>query len=285
MNLFDGTNVSSIRKSLSKAFELPAKQLPNLINSYLLLNIPSWSSGNLSLQNFFDDCRTNKILINVPTPLFDRVIFFHKTSLVDNGVFLREKGVIDLDEMLFASSPLSDYLKKKGVEFFVKNKTPFVRINGKTHFLVDMPCIRTKSSKTRIANRLIKKDLNLEGITGFLFLNDAKDNTTYQQINNAPEFLIDLDCCIGGVVDEWRSASKRAILKCEVDIESWYRDGDRYEQDNELEKSYEIAQEGFLCLAEAYAKQYSPNIRFRSDGYYPFIAHGVGIPPARITII
>lgn len=282
MKLFDGTNLSSIAKSLSKAFGVPAKQVPNLIKSYLLLNMQSWGGGNLSLQDFFEDCKKSRVLINTPTPQFDRVIFFHKTSLIDKGVFLREKGLLDLDEMLRVSSPLSEYLKKKGVEFFIKDKIPFICINGIMQPLEDLPCTKTESSKRRIVNRLTKKDLNLEGITGFLFLCDMKNNTTYQRIDNTPEFLLDLDGCIDGIVDEWRSISSPAILQCEVDIESWFRPGDIGEQENNFEKSYEIAQQGFLCLAEVYGQQYIPRIKFRPDDYYPFIAHGFGVPPDRI---
>ena len=283
MKLFDGTNISSIIKSLSKILGLTPKQLPDLINSYLLLNIPKYLSGNLFLQDFFEYCKKGNIPINTSVLQFDRVIFFHKTSFIDNGAFLREKGLIDLDKLLFISSPLSEYLKRKGVEFFAEDKNTFIHINGKTQLLNNLPCNKTKSSKLRIIARLTKSDtINLEGITGFLFLCHAKNDTIYQRINNAPEFLCDLDDCIDGIADEWKRTSIPVILKCEVDIEFWFTPTDWQEHKNKSEKSYEIAEKGFLFLAEAYGNQYIPNTNLLRDDYYPFVAHSIGIPPTRI---
>ncbi len=287
MKVFDGTNLYSTIKSLSKAFDICPLQLTREVKFYLLLNMPDWSDGYLSLQGFFEHCEKDKISINTSNLQFDSVIFFHKTSFIDNGIFLQKKGLLDLDELLLNPSPLSKYLKEKGVKFFAKDKSHFININGKIQLVKDLSCNKIESVKPRIAARLTKpKSMNLEGITGFLFLDHAINDFTYQRIGNAPEFLCDLDDCIGGgIADEWKNISKPAILKCEVNIESWYRPKDIYEKENKYEKSYEIAQEGFRYLAEAYVRKLGFKTEFRLSEYYPFVAHGVGVPPAKITII
>ncbi len=283
MKLFDGTNLYGIIKSLSKAFDICPTQLIKEIKIYLLLNRTNLVSGNLSLQDFFKHCKKGNIPINTLKFEFDRVVFFHITSLIDNGIFLKEKGILDLDELLLNPSPLSEYLKRKSVEFFIKDNTPFIKVNGKIQKLNDLFCNKIKSVKPRINGRLTKPiSMNLEGITGFLFLDHAKNDPIYQRIKMAPEFLRDLDDCIGGIADEWKKISRPVILKCEVDLKSWHHPDDRFEVENELEKSYKIAEEGFLCLAKIYGKQHSPNMGFRSNDYYPFIAHGIGVPPSRI---
>jgi hypothetical protein len=113
-------------------------------------------------------------------------------------------------------------------------------------------------------------------------LQDAKNNATYQRINYVPEFLLDLNDCVEGISNDWQNASKQVILKCEVDIESWCRPGDYYEQESGLEKSIEIATEGFLFLAEAFARQFFFNTSLRPSDYYPFLAHGTGLTANRI---
>lgn len=283
MSCFDGTNLSSIKKSLSKTFEISITQLNNQINLYIYDNRFRLQSGNISLQEFFEHCKNKKKFRQAPKPLFERVIFFHKTSLIDNGVFLRKKGLVDLDKLLVAPSPLSMYLKTKGIEFLIENKIPFIITNNKKQSLKDFFHGKPKLSHERIIERLTEHDaIKLEGISGFLFLNDLKSNTTYQRINNVPEFLCDLSDYISGIDNEWEKASKPVILKCEVDIGKWHPPGDHYEKSTKMKKSYEIAQEGFLYLAEKCAKDFGFNINFRSNDYFPFISHGVGIKPARI---
>lgn len=283
IKVFDGTTLLSIARSLSNCLELPPKQLLGEIKLYIIRKMPKLELGYFPLHDFLEHCKTRNISIDVSIIQFDKVIFFHKTSIIDNGAFLREKGLLDLNEMLLKFSPLSEYLRSKGVEFFTEDNTIFISINGIPQQLKDIDSIKTKSSKRRIVERLTKrKTIKLEGITGYLFLSDLKNDAAYDRITYASEFLNDLDDCIDGVVAEWRKNSTPTILKCEVDIEFWYRDGDAYEQDNKFEKSYEIAKEGFLCLAEAFAKKYRPGVGFRSHSYYPFITHGVGLSPTNI---
>lgn len=286
MKIFDGTNLYSVIKSLSKAFNLHSSQLIKEVKRYSFLNIPNLINGNLSLQGFFDHCEEDDIPIKTSNLQFDRVTFFHITSHIDNGAFLQEKGLLDLDELLLNPSPLSQYLKKKDVRFFIKDKSPFVSINGKVQQLKDLPCNKAEWVKPRITARLTKfKSMDLEGITGFLFLDCLENDNIYRRIRNVPEFLYDLDDCIGGIADEWKNISKPVILKCEVDIETWHQPKDIYKKENKHEKSYGIAREGFLYLAEVCAEKLGINRMFRSGNYYPFIAHGIGIPPARVTVI
>jgi hypothetical protein len=279
MKIFDGTKPSSVIKSLSKVLELSPEQLPDLISNCVLLDI---HNKNLCLQDFFTYCQDSNIILKTTDLHFDRVMFFHKTSFIDNGAFIREKGLRDLDELLIHPSPLKEYLNKKGVEFFFdENEILSININGEKQKLKDLSCTKMKYPKPRIVARLTKFQTQpLEGITGFLFLEDEKNaNAYHQRINKNFEFLEDLEDCIGGIADEWRNLSKPAILKCKVDIESWHKPTDIFEEENELEKSYEIADQGFRFLAEAY--QYFPG-DLRDHNYYPHIAHGVGIPPNRI---
>ena len=284
IKVFDGTDLLSVTKSLSLVLDISPEKLSDLVNEYLICNMPNLKSSNLSLQHFCEYYKDSNIFTNTPPFYFDKVIFFHKTSFIDNGVFLREKGLLDLDRLLIISSPLSEYLKQRGVEFFFENEIPFINVKGKTILLKDLPCARIESSKTRIIARLTKSiSIPLEGISGFLFLQDAKDDYTYQRINHIPEFLKDLNDCINGIGDDWQKTSKQAILKCEVDIETWSRPGDLYEQENKFEKSNELAEQGFVFLVEEYGKQYFSHICFRSSDYYPFLVHGTIVQPNQIV--
>lgn len=284
--VFDGTNLPSVEKSLSMIFHMSPEKLRDLVNYYLICNMPDLNSKNLSLRHFYEYCKESNIFINISSLYFDKVMFFHKTSFIDNGVFLREKGLLDLDRLLVISSPLSEYLKQQDVEFFFKNEVPFVNIKGQIMLLKDLPCSKIKSSKTRIVARLTKNtDIPLEGVSGFLFFQDARDDSIYQRINNIPEFLSDLNDCIPGIGSDWQKNSKQVILKCKVEIESWSRPGDHYEQEDRFEKSNELAEQGFLFLAETYGKQYYSDIKFRTSDYYPFLTHGTILPPNRIEVL
>ena len=152
--------------------------------------------------------------------------------------------------------------------------------------LMDLPCNKIISSKRRIISRLIKTtDYPLEGITGFLFLEDALINPTYQYINHAPEFLIDLDNCISGILKEWQNSSEQLIVKCEADLTSWYCPGDNKQEESPSKKSYKIGIEAFDYLAKLYGKNYRFSLGKKSPDYYPFISYGNGIPAEKIIEI
>jgi hypothetical protein len=284
MKIFDGTDFNSIKKSLSKALGLTSQQLINEIKLYIVFNRYELLGGvDCSLQNFINHCKGSGFSLDVSNIEFDKVTFFHITSLVDNGTFIREKGLRDLDELLFRPSPLHDYLKEKGIEFFIKNNFPFISINGTTQSLKNLSCNKG-ANKSRIIARFTKsKSIDMEGIGGFLFLEHARTNSAYQRIKKAPEFLCDLHDCFGrNLADEWKNTSQSVILKCEVDIQSWYCLGDDYKQDDKLEKSYKIAEQGFFFLIDVCAEKRNIETKFSSEDYYLFVAHGIGIPADRI---
>lgn len=284
MKIFDGTDFNSIKKSLAKALGLTSKQLLTEIKLYIFLNRHELLRGfNCSLQNFINHCSGSGFFLDASKIEFDKVIFFHITSLVDNGAFIREKGLRDLDELLLGPSPLHNYLKEKGIEFFIKNNIPFISINGTTQSLKNLSCNKG-ANKSRITARFTKsKSIDMEGITGFLFLEHARTNSAYQRIKKAPEFLCDLHECFGrDLADEWKNTSKPVILKCEVDIQSLYFPGDDYKQDDKLKKSCKVAEQGFFFLMDVCAEKLNIETKFSSETYYPFVAHEIGIPADRI---
>lgn len=291
MKVFDGTNLLSITKSFIKILEFSPNQFIGELKLYIVRNLLDLKNATSHLEKFLDQCNTSKSkLISLNNLQIDRVMFFHKTSLIDNGEFIKTNGLLDLDNLLISESPLSKYLKDKGIEFFYKEKVPWIQINGRSQPLKDLECNKVRSYKPRIVARLTKPSTqiakNTEGITGYIFLDDAINDQTYQHIYKVPEFLVDLDYCTGlSIADNWKNSSTPVILKCEVDIESWYTPKDLLEKFSSYEKSYQILTQGFSYLLENYAKRFFTNTNLYDKGFYSFISYGSGIPSNRIKEI
>ncbi len=281
MILFDGTDKNSLEKSLAGYLQLEVDDFINLATEYFCLNASRFSE--ITLRGFSDYWKNNQLLIDFGTLKFDNVIFFHKTSVIDNGRFIRNYGLLPFNDIIFKTSPLNDYLGTKGIEFYILNEIPWINNNGNSNIVRKNNL--TTDPREKAQNTIYVRLMNLEdvGIGGYLLLPLALRDHSYDHIKDVPEFLYFLDNWFPGISNDWKKRSIPYIVKCEVNIGLVDMIDDNSQQVNIHEASLRIAEDGFLCLAEFWASEFiNSDIHLVTPWWYPFIRKNIIIPPEKI---
>lgn len=276
--LFDGTNPCTIQLSIANALQMNIDEFVRSFVDFYTSNIDCLDE--LPSDSFFKYLKDTDKGIESDRIRIDKVFLFHKTSVIDGGKSILEKGLLNPREVILGYSPLSNYLKSKGIQFLVKEGIPYINKDGVINVVKEhnSPHSRIERAERNIRHRL----LNDRCINGYLFLDGALNERDYQHIKNKSEFFNMLDTWMPRTCDEWVKNSTSYILKSEVDI-GWLDISNEYtsEQLSQNEKAIYILEKALYCVIK-HTRSTFKNEDWSAPIEYLYLHQDLSIPPKSI---
>lgn len=277
MIIFDGTNPGTIEVSLANALQMGVNDFSIIFIDYYISNINDLD--NVSLNGFIEFLNGNGFEIDADSIYVDKVMFFHKTSVIDKGRSILETGLTNLREVLVGDTTLSKYLQSKGIIFSIENGVPYINNDSVVEIVkkhADDNYWKVKGIKS-ISHRLLS-DWCLDG---YLFLNGALRENEYAHIKNKSEFFYSLNEWMPNISREWEMSSVSYIVKCEVDIDWLDVMGDYNHRLENNEKSTYILNKAVYCAVDSLRNTFS-QAQWHAPVEYLYLHQNLSIPPDRI---
>lgn len=217
--IFNGSNIESIKESLAKVLRINEDKLIKKIVFYYWRNVKKFDDIN---SIYYDFCEFIGLDGDEEWLKFDYAYIFHIISTIDNLETINKFGLIDLRETLNKQTALSNYLRNQGISFDLKNGINII-INDKSYDLgkynSDEAISDKEYWKAYYAEYLFNR-LNFDyNLNGFLFLENAYNDSSYKDLKNKSEFFDRLSNYVEDkdIYLKWQENSESYILKCKID--------------------------------------------------------------------
>lgn len=217
--IFDGSNIESIKESLAKVLRINEDKLIKNIIFYYWRNVKKFDDIN---SIYYDFCEFIGLDGDEEWLIFDYIYIFHIISTIDNLETINKFGLIDLRETLCKQTALSNYLRNQGISFDLKNGINII-IDEKSYDLGKYNSDEVISDKeywkAYYAEYLFNR-LNFDyNLNGFLFMENAYNDSNYKDLKNKSEFFDRLGNYVENkdIYLNWKENSDSYILKCKID--------------------------------------------------------------------
>lgn len=217
--VFDGSNIESIKMSLAKILRSDEDKLIRKIVLYYWKNARKFDEMN---SLYYDFCEFIGLDGDEDWLEFEYIYFFHVISTIDNLETVNKLGLIDLRETCTKETALRNYLRNQGVSFDLKNEIN-IKINDKSYDLgkynSDEAISDAEYWKAYHAEYLFHR-LNFDyNLNGFLYSQNAYNDSSYKELKNTSEFLDRLSRYTenANIRSIWQDNSIPYILKCKID--------------------------------------------------------------------